>query len=256
MGPLVLAAVWLSRLPRFVPATLLALLAVLTWKQAAIYQNVETCWGDAVDNNPNSWMAQNSYAVALSSRNRPEEAIAHFQKALEIDPKYVLAYSNLSYALLRVGRVNESAFYLGKALELDPADASSHFNLANTLLQMGRMDEAISELQKVLAVRPDDAEAQKNMAWVLATSPEARIRDGARAVELAERANELTHNRDPIVGITLAAAYAETGRFADAIRTAEAALKVAEDSGNAALVNVIRAQILLYRSGQPSRDVR
>jgi len=121
---------------------------------------------------------------------------------------------------------------------------------------MGRADEAISELRKVLAVKPDDAEAQKNMAWVLATWPEARIRDGAKAVELAERANELTHNRDPIIGTTLAAAYAETGRFADAIRTAEAALRGAEDSGNAALASAIRAQILLYRSGEPFRDVR
>lgn len=256
MGPLVLAAAWLQRLPRFVPGTLLVLLAVLTWKQVGIYQNVETSWGDTVEKNPNSWMAQNSYAVALSSRNRPEEAIFHFQKALEIDPSYVLAYSNLGHALLLVGRPEESAAYLEKALELDPNDATTRSNLANTLLQMGRVNEALSELQKALAVNPDDAQAQKNMAWVLATSPEARIRDGPRAVELAERANKLTQNRDPIVLTTLAAAYAETGRFADAIKTAEAALKGAEDSGNAALANAIRAQIVLYRSNQPSRDVR
>ncbi|MFL6519262.1 MAG: tetratricopeptide repeat protein [Chthoniobacterales bacterium] len=256
MGPLVLVAVWLRRLPRFVPATLLALLAVLTCKQVAIYQNAETSWGDTVAKNPNSWMAQNSYAVALTSRNRPEEAIAHFQKALEIDPNYVFAYSNLGHALLLVGRVEESAAYLEKALEIDPNDAGTRSNLANTLLQMGRIDEAIAELRRVLALKPDDAEAQKNMAWVLATSPDDRIRDGIKAVELAERANKLTLNRDPIVGTTLAAAYAETGRFADAIRTAEAALKGAEDSGNVVLANAIRAQILLYRSDQPSRDVR
>jgi tetratricopeptide (TPR) repeat protein len=121
---------------------------------------------------------------------------------------------------------------------------------------MGRVDEAVSELQQVLARKPNDAEAQKNMAWVLATWPEARIRDGAKAVELAERANELTYNRDPIIGTTLAAAYAETGRFAEATRTAEAALQKAEDSGNTALAGAIRAQLLLYRSGQPFRDVR
>jgi hypothetical protein len=84
----------------------------------------------------------------------------------------------------------------------------------------------------------------------------SNIRDGTKAVELAERANRLTDGRNPIMVTTLAAAYAETGGFSDAIKTAESAWQLATDSGNVALAETIRAQIGLYRSGRPYRDVR
>ena len=323
VGLIVLAAAGLTRLPRFIPGILLALLVVLTWRQAGIYRSLDTLWSDTLDKNPSSWMAQNNFAMVLQQKGKEDEAIAHYQqalkldpnkfeihnnlgyallrmgrisesfphlrkaleinpnyatthynlgnaslqtglvdeaivhlqKALEIDPTYVPAYSDLGSALLQKGRLEESFARLQRALEIDPDYKAAHFNLANTLLQMGRVDEGVSHLQKVLTIDPRDTEAQKNMAWVLATSPEARIRDGAKAVELAERANQ-TESRNPIMGVTLAAAYAETGRFDDAIKTAERALQLASDSGNVALAEGIRAHIALYRSGQPFRDIR
>jgi Flp pilus assembly protein TadD len=121
---------------------------------------------------------------------------------------------------------------------------------------MGRLDEAVSHLRTVLAVTPRDPEAQKNMAWVLATCQDAHVRDGAKAVELAEQANQTEGGANPTVGATLAAAYAEAGRFTEAIKTAERALQFATASDNAALADGIRAQIALYRSGQPFRDKR
>ena len=106
---------------------------------------------------------------------------------------------------------------------------------------MGRAEEAHSHLQKALESAPNDAEAQKNMAWILATCPDARFRNGAEAVKLAERANELTKGRNPVMAVTLAAAYAEVGRFSDAIKTAEVAYRLANDSGNVALARAARA---------------
>jgi tetratricopeptide (TPR) repeat protein len=325
VGLIVLSAAGLARLPRFIPAALLALLALLTWRQVGIYRDLETLWRDTLEKNPASWMAQNNFAAvltqsgrldeafthlqkaleidpdnvethnnlgyvllqmgraeeslahfqraleiepnraaavhynlghALLQKGRADEAVSHLEKALEIDPTYLPAHGDLGNALLQIGRVQESLAHLQMALEINPDYVEAHFNLANTLLQMGRVDEAISHLQKVLTTDPDDPEAQKNMAWVLATWPEARIRDGVKAVELAERANQLTKNQDPFIGATLAAAYAETGRFPDAIRTAEAALQLATDSGNVALAEGIRAHLVLYRSGHPFRDVR
>jgi tetratricopeptide (TPR) repeat protein len=201
--------------------------------------------------------AESDLGNALLRKGQIDEAIGHLQKAVELNSHNVVAAeSHLGYALLQEGRVEESFAHLQRALEINPAYAPAHFNLANTLLQMGRVDEAVSHLQKVLTTDPNDPEAQKNMAWVLATWPEARIRDGAKAVELAERANQLTESRDPVIGATLAAAYAETGRFPDAIRTAEAALQLATDSGNVALAKEIRAHIARYRSGHPFRDIR
>jgi tetratricopeptide (TPR) repeat protein len=324
VGLIALGAAGLSRLPRFVPGVVLALLAALTWKQVGIYRNLETLWSDTLDKNPASWMAHSNMATVLLRKGRGEEALSHlqqalrldpdnvevqnnfgyallemgrvnesfpylqkaleiepnraaihfnlgnallqtgladqalvsFKKAVEIDPTYVPAYSNLGYTFLQMGRADESLVYLQKALKIDPDNVAAHFNLANTLLQMGRADEAVSQLQKVLLIDPDDAEAQKNMAWVLATSPEARIRDGTQALKLAERANQLTNARNPIMGATLAAAYAENGRFSDALKTAESALQLANDSGNVALAEALRRQISVYRTGVPFRDNR
>jgi protein O-mannosyl-transferase len=324
VGLIVLGAAGLNRLPRFIPGMLLALLALLTWRQVGIYRGLDTLWGDTLEKNPGSWMAQNNFAMVLERKGKEEEAIAHYQRALELDPNkfeihnnlgyallvsgrinesfphlrkaleinpnyattyynlgnallqtglvdeaivhlqkavemdptYVPAHSDLGYALLQKGRVDESFARLQRALEIDPNYKAAHFNLANTLLQMRRVDEGLSHLQRVLTIDPGDTEAQKNMAWVLATWPEAHIRDGAKAVELAEGANRLTGGRNPIIGVTLAAAYAETGRFPDAIKAAEAALQLATDSGNMALAEGIRGHIELYRSEQPFRDVR
>jgi tetratricopeptide (TPR) repeat protein len=266
IGPLALAGTGITtafgffarRRPFLKPVlcgALLGLLGVLTWRQTGIYRDFDTLWRDTLDKNPASWMVQNSVAGILLRKGQVVEALGHLQKALESNPNSVVTHTNFGYALLQIGRVNESLAHLQKALDINPNSTAAHSNLANTLLQLGRVDEAVSHLQWVLVVDHHDAEAQKNMAWVLATCPETRIRDGAKAVELAERANQ-AERRNPIMGATLAAAYAETGRFGDAIKTAENALHLAVDSGSVALAERIRAQIALYRAGQPFRDIR
>ena len=192
---------------------------------------------------------------ALLQKGRRSEGISQLQKALEIDPTYVPAYSDLGNLFLRIGRVDESLAHLQRALEIDPNYIAADFNMANTLLQMGRVDEAIFHLQKVLTINPNDSEAQKNMAWVLATCPDPRFRDGTKAVALAERARQ-TRGQDSLVEATLAAAYAEAGRFNEAVKTAEGALRSATDSGNFGLARGIREQIARYQSRQPYRDIR
>ncbi|MFL6519261.1 MAG: tetratricopeptide repeat protein [Chthoniobacterales bacterium] len=323
VGLIVLAAAGLTRLPRFVPPILLAVLAVLTWKQVGIYRDLETLWSDTIAKDPGSWMAENNLGLVLQQKGQHDEAIAHLQKSLELnpnkfeiqnnlgyslsmssrlqdafpflekavqmnpnyaavhynlgnallrsgrlaeaiaqlqqavelDPTHVPSLSNLGSAFLQTGQVDESLAHLQKALEIDPNYKPAHFNLANTLLQMRRIEEAVSHLQRVLEIDPADAEAQKNMAWVLATCPNPRFRDGAKAVELAERASK-AGSANPVVGATLAAAYAEAGRFSDAVATAEGALQLATSSGNLALAEVIRIHLEFYRAERPFRDVR
>jgi protein O-mannosyl-transferase len=209
----------------------------------------------ALELEPNRAAVQYNFAHALLQIGRVEEATPHLEKALAIDPTNLAARSDLGSALLRLGRVEESLGQLQKALELDPNYSPAHANLANTLLQMGRTNEALAHLQKILRLDPHDAEANKNMAWVLATSPDARIRDGGRAVALAEEADRIERG-NPIIGATLAAAYAEAGRFAEAINVAERALQLAIDSRNEPLADGIRAHLEFYRAGQPVRDIR
>jgi tetratricopeptide (TPR) repeat protein len=209
----------------------------------------------ALELEPNRAAVQYNFAHALLQVGRVDESIAHLKKALEIEPGNLAARSDLGSALLRLGRVEESLGQLQKALELDPNYSPAHANLANTLLQMGRTDEALAHFQTILLLDPHDAEAQKNMAWVLATCPDARIRDGGRAVALAEEASRMESD-NPLIGATLAAAYAEAGRFADAIAVAERALQLAIDSRNGPLADGIRIHLALYRAGQPVRDIR
>jgi len=210
----------------------------------------------AAEMQPKSAAVQYNWSSALVQTGLTDEAIQHLQEAIDIDPTYVPAYSTLGYILLQKRRAAESLNYLETALRIDPDFVSAHFNIANTLLQLGRAEEALSHLQRALAIDPKDAEARKNMAWILATCPDSRIRDGAKAVDFAERANESTNGRNPVMVVTLAAAYAEAGRFSDALKTAETALQLANDSGNVALAEAVRAHIALYRSGQPVRDIR
>jgi tetratricopeptide (TPR) repeat protein len=168
----------------------------------------------------------------------------------------VTAYSNMGSALLQKGLPEESLAYLEKALRIDPGFISARFNIANTLLQMGRHEEALLHLQMALKIAPDDPQAQKSLAWILATCPDDRFRNGAKAVELAERAKTATKGRDSTVLTTLAAAYAEVDRFSEAIQTAEQALQLAIKSGSISLAQAIRNQLEFYRSGKPFRDIR
>ena len=89
---------------------------------------------------------------------------------------------------------------------------------------------------------------------MLATSPDAAIRNGAEAVTLARRAFRLTRGREPAVFGTLAAAYAEAGRFAEAVDAAERAIALASARGNTTLVDTLRARIKLYRAGSPYHE--
>jgi len=209
----------------------------------------------ALEINPNYAGTHYNLGNALLRSGRVAEAIVQLQKAVELDPTYVPALSNLGSALLQTGQVDESLAHLQRALEIDPGYKAAHFNMANTLLQMGRTEEAVLQLQRVLEIDSADTEAQKNMAWVLATCPNPRFRDGPRAVELAERASKAGSN-NPVVGATLAAAYAEVGRFSDAVATAEVALQQATNSGNLQMADVIRSHLEFYRAQQPFRDVR
>ena len=113
------------------------------------------------------------------------------------------------------------------------------------------MEEAISQFQKALAIKPGYVAAQNNLAWVLATSPQASLRNGIKAVGLAERANQLAGGKNPVILATLAAAYAEAGRFPEAIETAQRALRLAEGQSNTALAGALQSQLKLYQAGIP-----
>jgi Flp pilus assembly protein TadD len=201
--------------------------------------------------NPNYAEAHNNLGKAFRQQGRLEEAITHFQKALTIKPDYAEIHNNLGVVFAQQGRTKEAIAQLQKALAIEPDYAEAHYNLGNAVLQQGHMDEAIAHFQKALTMKPDYVEAQNNMAWVLATCPQASLRNGVKAVGLAEQANQLTGGKNPVVLCTLAAAYAEAGRFPKAIETVQHAMQLAEAQSNTALAEALQSQLKLYQVGIP-----
>jgi len=207
----------------------------------------------ALEIEPDLAKAHYNLGIAFVQLGRVSEALVHYNEALEINPNYAEAEYNLGIALLQIGRLNEAVSHYNKALAINPNYVEVHNNLGTALVQLGRVSDALAHFQRAMEINPLNVEAQNNMVLVLATFPEARVRNGTKAVELAERADHLTGNSNASISATLAAAYAEAGQFPNAITTAKRALQLATDQGNTALADAIRAQIRLYQSGFPYR---
>ena len=198
--------------------------------------------------------AHNNLGNALLQKGRIDEAIAHLAQALLINPDNADAHYNLGNALLQQGRVDEAISHYQSALRLKPEFAEAHNNLSFALIRKGRFDEAIAHYQKALLINPGYALANNNYAWLLATCVEARFRDGAKAIELAQRANQLTGENNPTFLRTLAAACAESGKFVEAKQVAARALEQAVAQGNNGLADALRGDIKLYEAGLPCRE--
>jgi len=192
-------------------------------------------------------------ASLLQQSSQANQAIAHYQRAIEMRPDYAEAHNNLGRLLHEQGRLNEAAAHFRRALELQPRLAQTHLNLAGLLLRQGQASEACAHYQQALAIQPDFAEAYNHLAWVRATHPEASIRNGQEAITLARRADQLAGGTNAFYTGTLAAAFAEAGRLAEALETAQRALQLANDKQDSLLANRLKAEIKLYQAGLPCR---
>ena len=219
--------------------------------QASYWRNSESLLTHTLACTSDNSIGHYNLGNALFQKGDVDEAITQYQKALQINPDYMEAHYNLGCALIQKGRMDEAIIQYQKALQINPDNAEVHYNLGCALLQKGRMDEAITQYQKVLQIEPDNAEAQNKLAWVLATCPQASLRNGDKAVALAQRTNQLTGGGNPVALGTLAAAYAEAGRFPEAVETAQRALQLAETQSNTALADAIRSQLKSYQAGIP-----
>jgi len=224
--------------------------------QASYWQDSETLWSHALSCTTDNIVAEGNLGRACYDKGKTREAMVYFQNSLRIEPRQATVHSILGVFFLDMGRINESLAHLQTALEIEPQFGDAHFNLGNTYLQMGQAREALSHYGKALEIDSNDTQALNNMAWILATWPDALTRDGVKAVELAERADSLTRSANPMISATLAAAYAEAGRFADAVKTGQRALQLSTAEGNTSRADSIRTQIEIYQKGAAFRDVR
>src|SRR6267378_104588 len=297
-------------------------LALLTWRQAAMYADIEALWRTTLKENPECWMAHNNLGIALFQKGDTDDAIAHYRTTLEMQPDFWDAEYNLGIALLSKGQVDEAIAHCSKAVRIAPNDPDAQVALGNALLQKERIDDAIVHYQKALSMRPDyflaqhslshaflekgeidaaishcraalliqpenadahtnlaialdekgqTAEAVKNyekaleispqsvsaltnLAWLLATCSNASFRNGTKAIELAREADQLSGGSNTFVLRALAAAYAESGQFGEAIEIARAAMQLARTQGDNSLAGALQQEIALYELALPYRE--
>jgi tetratricopeptide (TPR) repeat protein len=201
-----------------------------------------------------SAFVQMNLADDLARKGRSDEAMVHYEEAIRLQPDYADAYYNRGSVLFAKGRTDEAIADWEKTLQIQPNDADAHTGLGNALLRKGSLQEAIAQYEKALALAPEDPHSRNNIAWVLATASDASIRDGARAVGFAQEAVQLSGGRDPLFLRTLAAAYAESGRFSEALAVAQQAVVIATMQEKPDVKNRLEKDLVLYRGRIPLRE--
>ncbi|PWU07938.1 MAG: hypothetical protein C5B50_30525 [Verrucomicrobia bacterium] len=153
--------------PAFVAVLLLGL-SVLTWRQCRMYHDLDTLWTTTLQRNPRCWMALNNMGTMDARQGRFGDAMAQFNKALEIEPQAPILYENLGDTLFEQGHSKEAAGNYQSGLDIDPDHAPLHYKLGNVLGQDGQLDAAIAHFQRALEISPRFAEAHANLANALA----------------------------------------------------------------------------------------
>ena len=244
-----------------VGAVVLVTLGVATWTRARVYADSQTLWQDNLAKNPNAWVALNNMGIALlqagsldnairhyeqalqikpdyadahnnlglalAQTGKIEEAIAHYEQALRIKPDYAEVHNNLGIVLRQAGRVQEAIGHYEQALQSKPDYAEVHYNLGNALLQAGKLDEAIGQYEQALRIDPDYAEAHSNLgnALLQAGKLDEAVGHYEQALRIKPDYAEVHSN--------LGNALLQAGKLDEAIRHSEQALRIKPDYAEA-----------------------
>lgn len=271
-----------------VASAVLSILMAMAWNQTTYWKNSVTLWDHALSCDNNNYVAHYNLAYALLDQGQMSAAFQSFQRAVKLAPdngdvhlRYAKvlrehgkrgqaiseyetairlmpsdgdAHNDLGTLFRETGRLDDAIAQFQMALQFLPRSDAVHFNLAKAFYQQHRLDQAIVQYEAVLEINPSDVESENNLAWLLATAPQNSLRDGAKAVQLAEQANQKTGEKSPVILATLAAAQAETGQFAAAAQTAGQAVARAYESGQPSLARQIQAELESYQGGRPWRE--
>jgi protein O-mannosyl-transferase len=227
---------------------------VMTSVRNRDYWSDEGIWLDTVQKRPANGRARVSYAMDLYASGRVDEAEGQLQTAVGLDPANAAAHLNLGAILCQQGKLDDGIAHLRRTLALDPSYAQADQDLGQAYATQGHLDLAVEYFGRAVDLRPDDPRLAGRLAWLLATAGDDRVRDGARAAQLAERAIRLMGRPDATALDTLAAAYAEVGRFDAAATAASQALALARAGRQDALAGAIEARLALYRAHRKFRQ--
>ena len=198
--------------------------------------------------------AHNNLGRVLLAQGLVDEALEHFQTAADLDPSGAMPYYNLGLCYAQKHQFQLALANYRRALTIEPNVAAIHNGLANALLATGQVAESSVEFTECLRLNPELAEALNNLAWIRAACSQAEFRNGAEAVRLAEQACRLTEYKQALMVGTLGAAYAEAGRFDDAVRMAHQAETLALADGDKEVAARNHELANLYASHHPYRE--
>jgi tetratricopeptide (TPR) repeat protein len=213
------------------------------------------CFNEVLRQDKNAKTGYFYLAIALSRQGKYDGAIKCFTKALELDSRYPDARSKMGTALLMAKRTDEAIACLNEALQTSTDRMEVYVHLAMAYNQLGNHEIAIQNRNKAVELKSDSSEVLNNMAWLLAAAGDVSARDADKAIELAQRACELTNHENPGILDTLAVAFAAAGRFSQAVETAEKALELCQSPEQNTLKEEIENRLVLYKVGKPYIEV-
>lgn len=256
------------------------------WQQTSYWRNSETLWNRSLECCAEDDFAEGSLGMALHQAGRIDEAVKHYEAALRIRPDAAVhnnlggifasrgqmdaamehfkmavaimpdnadAHSNLGRIFAERGQLDNAIVQFHKALESDPNNVNIYGQLGDALRRQGKNAEAAEQWRKATELQPSALSSVYQLAWLLATCPDAAVRNGADAVELASRAVQLSRGKDPAILGVLAAAYAENKQFSEAIEAADRAVAAASAAGKTRLAEALQQQRKLYQANTPYR---
>lgn len=190
--------------------------------------------------------ARTSLGHLLYKQGRSTEAVTVYEEALSIDATSPETLAGLADALVENGRLDEAIERYRQAVKLVDEPGPVLIRLGDALVERGAYEEAIERYRQGLwRVDPDPA-ALNRIAWVLATCPIVELRDCERAIEIARHLCEITELAHPVALDTLAAAYAECGRWPDAVAWGRRAIDTALAQGDASTADSFRPRLKIY----------
>jgi tetratricopeptide (TPR) repeat protein len=190
---------------------------------------------------------------------RMADAINEMKTLIDRDPSNQGRKLQLATLYVQDKRPRQAIDILSSILDRDPTNVSALRSRADAYLSVGDHDKAIADYERAVKSAGDDSENDdlpgilNNLAWVLATSPKDEVRDGARSVELGERAVQLTDGKEPHILSTLAAGYAELGNFDKAIYWSSKAVEIGRQQEHQQ-IQQLEEELEQYRAGKPWRE--
>jgi tetratricopeptide (TPR) repeat protein len=235
-----------------VTLVLVAVLGSGTRARNRDYWSAERLWRDTVSKQPANARARTAYGEVLAQAGRYAEAEPQLQAAVDLEPGDAVALTRLGSVQAAQGNLDGAIANLERALALRPEDLDAHRAIGLARAVRREDARALPHLDRVLAAQPDDPFLLAQIAGILADSGDVSIRDGRRAVNLAQRAVRLTSRRDPGMLEILSAAHATAGQMAEAVTAAAEALAIARAQGNQSLVSRLEYRLSAYKAFQRS----